>query len=305
MEAFERFCETTSARVGAEGRAWVADAPGFLERLIERWELELDEDAEFEPTQTAFSVTGVRGSTQPVTLRIAYPDGWFAEETAALVHWDGRGAVALVDHDPSGAQLLERPEPGTPLSDEPDEDLALERAATVAQTLWIDDPGGIASLASEVLEWGRTMPGRHHLVGRPFERALVHEAVEWIRELVPTQPEHVLLHGDLRPRNVVAARGGIWLAVEPRPLVGERAFDVVALLRDDAPALTQDRDAGQTRLQHRFDVLTERLGLHRTRLQRWAVAASVDDALWAFEGGDPAGGERKIDVVRLLRELQV
>lgn len=304
METFERFLEATAARTGAE--AWVAAAPGLLEQLIDRWELELapDEDAGGS-IGPAFTVPGVRGGTQPVLLRIVYPDAWFEEETAALVHWDGNGAVGLIDHDPAGAQLLERPEPGTPLAEEDDEDVALGRAAEVAGKLWIADPGGIATLASEVLEWGRTMPGRHHLVGRPFERMLVHEAVESIRELVPTQPEHVLLHGDLRLGTIVAARGGIWLAAEPKPLVGERAFDVVSLLRDGPQALTSDRTAGLERLQHRFDLLSERLGLNRKRLQRWAVAASVDDALWAFEGGDPASGERKIDVVQMLRDLRV
>jgi streptomycin 6-kinase len=306
METFDRFLEETAARIGAEADGWAAAARGLVERLADRWELELaTEELPEEPTGSAFAVPGVRGGADPVLLRIVYPDAWFEEETAALVHWDGNGTVSLIDHDPAGAQLLERPEPGTRLAEEEEEDVALGRAAEVAGRLWIADPGGIATLASEVLEWGRTMPGRHHLVGRPFERTLVHEAVESIRELVPTQPEHVLLHGDLRLGTILAARGGIWLATEPKPLVGERAFDVVSLLREDPEALTADRTAGLERLQQRFDLLSERLGLNRKRVQRWAVAASVDDALWAFEGGDPAGGERKIDVVRMLRDLRV
>lgn len=296
MEALDRFLEQTAARFGDEADGWIAGAPTLLGRLQERWELELDEPDE--DVSSALRIPATRAGTVPVLLKLAFPDGWFAEETAALVHWDGRGVTSLIDHDPQGAQLLERPEPGTRLSEETDEDTALGHAVGVVERLWIADPGGITPLASEATEWGRTMAGRHHLVGRPFERALVHDAATSFRELVPTQGEPVLLHGDLRRDTIVSARGGLWLAVDPKPLVGERAFDAASLVRDVGTTVVADISAEG--LNHRVEVLSERLAVDPDRLRRWTVAVATDQALWSFEGGDAAAGERQIQVARLL-----
>lgn len=298
MEALDRYLEQTAARFGDEADGWIAAAPTLLGRLQERWELELGDPDD--DVSGALRIPATRAGTQPVLLKLAYPDGWFTEEVAALVHWDGRGITSLIDHDPLGAQLLERPEPGTRLSEEDDEDASLGHAVGVAERLWIADPGGITSLSSEAAEWGRTMAGRHHLVGRPFERALVHEAATSFRELVPTQAETVLLHGDLRRDTVVAGRGGLWLAVDPKPLVGERAFDAASLVRDVGTA--DVADISKEQLTHRIEVLSERCSLDPDRLRRWAIASAADQALWSFEGGDTAGGERQAQVARLLRE---
>lgn len=299
MEALDRFLTDTTARFGTAAEGWVGDAPTLLGRLQERWELELDEPDD--DLSNGLKIPATRAGTEPVLLRLAYPDGWFAEETAALVHWDGRGITSLIDHDPAGALLLERPEPGLPLSDEPDEEIGLGRAADVAAKLWIPDPGGITPLGDEAIEWARTMPGRHHLVGRPFERALVQDAAGQLRELVATQGETFLLHGDLRRSTIVSARGGLWIAVGSRPLVGERTFDAASLLRDVGVA--ELADISKEALRRRVDHLVERLALDRDRLLRWAIAAGTDQALWSFEGGDAPTGERQIQVVRLLRDL--
>lgn len=298
MEALDRYLAQTKERFGSAADAWIAGAPTLLGRLQERWELELDEPVD--DVAGGLRIPATRADTQPALLKLAFPDGWFLEGSAALAHWDGRGVTTLIDHDPQGAQLLERPEPGTPLRQIEDEDEALGHAAAVAERLWIADPGGITTVKSEVLEWARTMAGRHHLVGRPFERASVHEAVTSMRELVPTQEEAVLLHGDLRRDTIVAARSGSWLATDPMPLIGERCFDAASLVRDvgtqEVAAITKEQ------LVHRIEVLSARLELDADRLRRWTVACAVDQALWSFEAGDQGGGERQAQVARLLRD---
>jgi streptomycin 6-kinase len=302
MDALDRFLSATTARLGSGADAWIEGAPMLLDRLVERWELELQEPAA--ESADSLKVAALRSGTEPVWVKLAFPDGWFAEEVAALARWDGRGVVTLIDHDPAGAQLLERPEPGTSLAAEEDEVEALGRALEVAERLWIPDPGGITTLTAEALEWSRTMPGRHHLIGRPFERSLAQEAAGWIRELAPTQGPPVLLHGDLRRATVVAARGGLWLATDPRPLVGERTFDVASLLREGHAELAADPVIGRERIRHRFDALTERSDVDPDRLRRWAVAVATDQALWSFEAGDAKGGEQQVEVAKMILELQ-
>lgn len=300
-DAFEDFLAAARTQHGADAESWAAAGPALHDELVVRWELDLTEVIGEDPT--TYVVAGVRSGEIAVTLKIAYPDAWFTEEVAALLHWGGEGAPAVIDHDPRGAVLLERAEPGTPLADDPDEEHALLVACGVAERLWITNPGGIAHLAGEVLEWARTMPGRHHLANRPFERVLVHEAVGAIRELVATQHEQVLLHGDLHLGNIVQAGEDRWLAVAPRPLIGEHAFDAAALIYGGAERIARDRMGGKDRLGRSLDVVSQRLGIDRERLRRWALAIATDYALWDFEAGLRERGEARAGVAEMLRTL--
>lgn len=304
MDPLETFITASRARLGSDAGAWIDALPELIEELTGRWELTLGDP--YDGGSIGYTVPASRGDdARPVVLKITYPDGWFSQEAAALLHWDGSGAVELIDHDVRGALLMERAEPGQPLLEHKDEDEALEIAASVLERLWIPDPGGITPVAVEVLDWATTMPARLDDAGRPFERGLVHEAVAIIRELVPTQGERVLLHGDLHLGNILDAGDGRHVAVDPKPLVGERAFDVTALIRDTQEELVADPEAGRARVQHRFDLLTARLELDRKRVRDWSLAIMVDYALWDFEVGDEDLGATQAEVARMLRDIRI
>ena len=75
--------------------------------------------------------------------------------------------------------------------------------------------------------------------------------------------------------NVLAAAREPWLAIDPKPLAGEREFGLAPVLRDDALG------TGKAALRPRFDRLTGELGLDRERVRGWAIAQTLG---WAFEG---------------------
>lgn len=302
--SLSEFAEWTRARVGPDAEPWLEVLPALIDELTAAWQLD-DLGEPYTGGYIGYTVPATRAGSEPLVLKVSYPDGWFAEEVAALTRWNGVGAVRLIEHDPRGAQLLERAEPGTPLLDEADEDAALETAAEVLETLWVPDPGGITAVATETLQWAASMPRRHDEADRPFERVLVHEAMEGIRMLVPTQPEKVLLHGDLHMGNVLAASRRPWLAVDPKPLIGERAFDVTALIRDKRDELVADTDAGRERVQRRFDLLCERLRLDRKRVKAWSVAIMVAYALGDWAEGYLDEGRQQIEVARMLLDLRL
>jgi streptomycin 6-kinase len=301
-DTFEAFLAGGSASLGAAAGDWADAGPAWLEELIARWELELGD--EVDRGRDTYVVAAERGGERPVTLQLVYPDGWFHDRVAALTRWDGEGAVALIDHDPRGALLLDRPIPGDDLTAQGDEDEALGLAADVLARLWVPAPDDMRTVDQEAGEWVRTMPARHHLAGRPFSRELIHEAVAGARDLFATPSATVLLHGDLRRANVLRGSDG-YVAVDPRPLVGEREFDVTALVRDDPVRLADDPVAGARRVQSRFDLLAERLELDRVRLQMWSFVVLVDATLWSFESGARAYGDAELAVTQLVRELKV
>jgi streptomycin 6-kinase len=248
-------------------------------------------------------VDAIRGRRERVVLRIAFPDGWFEQQVSALLAWDGRGVVELIDHDPRGAQLLERPDPGRPLALVRDDDLAMGAAAEVAKKIWIDDPGGIDAVGAEVAAWAASMDDRNEALGTVVDDDLIEQAREALVIRSGEERERVLLHGNLRLGSILSSKRQPWLATDPQPLVGEREFDVTALLTDGADPLAADVDAGRERIARRFDLLSGRLRCDRERLRGWAIGITIDDALWSFEAGDRDAGIARVAVARMLQDL--
>jgi streptomycin 6-kinase len=88
----------------------------------------------------------------------------------------------------------------------------------------------------------------------------------------------VLLHGDLGPSNVVLSERG-WLAIDPYPVLGERAFDVGHHL--------SRRDLRDAREQ--VASFVDRLDLDERRIAGWTLACCVHDALECRSIGDAMG----------------
>jgi len=153
-------------------------------------------------------------------LKVGVPHRERVHEAEALRFWDGRGAVRLLAAAGHNVLLLERCVPGTPL--DPDD---LGTAAAVLRALHRPAPAGFRGLAAEAGRWRHTIPVKD------YEPALVDRALGLIDELAPTQGEPVVLHQDLHAGNILRSARG-WLAIDPKPLAGEREFDVVALARN-------------------------------------------------------------------------
>ncbi len=299
----EDFRGYTRARIGPEADEWLDRVPRFLRTLAARWDLTLGEP--FTGGVIGFTVAAERDTDgEPVVLKLSYPDGWFADETRAIAEVAGDGMVRLLDHDDGGAQLLERAVPGTSLLEDRDELEGNEIAAGVLQRLWRPAPERFVTVAEEATRWADSMPLRHVREMAPFERPLLDLAVETLRDLVATQGDAVLLHGDLHHGNVLAAEREPWLAIDPKPLVGEREFDITALLRDRREDVLADPDP-HARLQRRFDQLSELFDCDRRRLRDWSFAILVDYALWDFEVNARSIGSDEIQMARLMRSLEL
>ena len=83
-------------------------------------------------------------------------------------------------------------------------------------------------------------------------RLLVEEAEGLFAELLASQDEVTLLHGDLYHHNVLSARREPWLAIDPEGVVGEPACDAAALLHNPVLVLAIPRPG---------ELLKRRIGL--------------------------------------------
>lgn len=299
-DPLERFEAAVRVRVGADADEWLDAVPDLISSVTGRWDLHVTAVAN---RIDAFGLSiPARRDSDRVTLRIAYPDAFLADETAALRAWDGAGAVRVLEEDERGAQLRSSPTPGTALSLERNEMRALRMVADALRELWIAPPVGMQTLAAEVRTWGSSMPERFESVHQPFDEQLMRDAEVMFRSFGPSQMDSVLLHGDVR-LDTFLLDGERAVAIDPKPLAGEPAFDVAALLRDGPGELVRDPAAGRQRLQGRLEQLTDLLDVRASRVRGWAFAVAVDTGLYAYETGDIDGGDLMIEVARLCQSL--
>jgi len=276
------------------GDVWLDELPAIVAACAEQWSLRLDDP--FEPAHISLVLPAELTDGTSAVLKVTFPDTESEHEPAALRHWDGRGAVRLLASDESlRALLVERCIPGAQLWSVEDDEEATRLAAVVLARLWrpAAEENRFRALAGEAARWARELPAEWALLGRPFERELVDEAVAACVELGPDQGEHVVLHQDFHGGNVLRAQREPWLAIDPKPLVGERAFDAASLLRDRRWLLGRPDDAA--RLRRRLDLLASELGLDRERMRRWGIAHAL---AWGFSGRKVE--EDMIECARLL-----
>jgi streptomycin 6-kinase len=279
-------------RATPAGAAWLERLPAIAGEAAERWSLALGQP--FRGSNISLAVPAERADGSSAVLKVNYPEPETEHEADALACWDGLGAARLLDRaDDLGALLVERLEPGTPLWSVDDEDEANIIAAEVLTTLRRDagDGAPFRPLTGEAARWAEQIPERWQRLGRPFERRLVEELVAACRDLV-SEPHGALLHQDFHGGNVLRSGHG-WRAIDPKPLVGDPAFDAASLLRDRRWLLDDPRSPA--RIRRRLDLLAEALELERERLRLWGIVHAL---AWGV-GAD--GHEREmVECARLL-----
>lgn len=298
-EAFRRQIITTFAPHGA---GWLKELPDLLEWSAERWGLQIG------PTFGGLSFNYVAEASlpdgTPVVLKLGVPREELDTEIDALRLYDGQGACRLLDADAErGALLLERLLPGDTLLSLAD-DAATVVAAEVMAKLWHAPPPG--HRFPSVADWAAGLAElRPHFGGScgPFPEWLVDRAEGLFRELLPSQGPTVVLHGDLHHYNILAATRAPWLAIDPKGVIGEPAYEVGALLRNPL-SLPEWPDLAHT-LARRVDQLCEILALDRQRVLGWASAQAVLSAWWMYEDDGPeAELMRWVRVAEVLAELK-
>ncbi|WP_037572348.1 aminoglycoside phosphotransferase family protein [Phaeacidiphilus oryzae] len=290
----ERLRRTIDAWEGPAGQDWLARLPAAVEEFAERWGLTVERVPE--PGGQISLVVLVRtGDGAPAVLKLGLVGPETAQEPAALACWDGAGAVRLLEADPErGAMLLERLSGEVSLRSLAASRAMLEAAETIRR-LWIPAPDGhpFTTVEQRVRELLPTLLVRRDAAGNEELRPLADEAAAAAEALLaepPAEEGPVLLHGDFHQGNVLAGERMKWLAIDPKPLVGERAYDLAWLVRDRLDTLAgSPGPASATR--RRLGRLADALEVDQDRLRGWSLFRAVEAGLWCLAVGDRQGGE--------------
>ncbi len=261
---------------GEDGPRWAARFQQTLDGALARWGLTLE--APYEALSYNF-VARVRRGAEPLVLKLGVPNPELTGEIEALAAFAGRGAVGLRAADPErGALLLERVEPGTPLSALEDDDRAMAIAAQLLQSLWRDAPDGERFWS--VARWGRAVTALHAAGGSPHVRDDHLEAAH--RLLQTPSPKSILLHGDYHQLNVLQRHDGCWVAIDAKGAVGDRGYELWPLMLN-----CLDCADPVARLLARARRLASELGFVPEFVLEWTRAGAVLNLAWTIEDGSP------------------
>jgi streptomycin 6-kinase len=246
-----------AAQSSEQGRAWLAALPARVEELERRWGLSF-EGACAGAAATCSFVAFVRTSDRTAAaLKIGMPHLEAEQELDGLRFWDGEPTVRLLAADAeASALLLERCEPGTPLSErhEAEQD---EVIAGLLRRLWRVPPKrAFRPLELMLRYWVDCALARESdWPDAGFARA----GIALLQELGRPAAGDVLLATDLHAGNVLRAERQPWLVIDPKPFLGDAAYDATQHLLNCLPRVCADPTGTVTRLAERLEVSSERV----------------------------------------------
>ena len=257
-------------------------AAASVAEWLERWRLSVDGAVFATATSTlapAHTATG-----QAVMLKVSHHD----EErrgSALLAAWSGRGAARVLEHE-GDAVLMERatgPRSLVAMSTGGSDAAATSVLCATTATLHEASVDVLEAAAPPELVPLRTW--FRQLFAHADELEPVHrQGAELALALLDSERDVVALHGDLHHANVLDFGERGWLAIDPKALLGERAFDYCNLLCNPSPAFALEPG----RLEARFAAVTDVAGLEPDRFARWLVAWCALSSTWHTLDGDDA-----------------
>ncbi|GAA1220432.1 aminoglycoside phosphotransferase family protein [Pseudonocardia alaniniphila] len=260
----------------AERSGWLARLPATVQGLADRWSLTLGPP--FQPGGVNSWVAPARDRAgRDLVIKVAWRHAEGEHEAAGLRVWAGRGAVHLHDvHVDSTtiALLLERCRPGGALEfarSGPEQD---EIVAGLLRGLWSEPPAGhpFRSLVQMCDDWADEFETSLAAEPDALDPGLARAGTALFRELPRAAGTQRLLVTDLHAGNILAARREPWLVVDPKPHVGDPAYDVLQHMLNCRERLVADPRG----LARRMAGLA---GLDAERVQRWLFARAVQECL--------------------------
>lgn len=258
----------------ADFRAWVGTLPAIVSELAERWELSLGEP--YEAGGRCSWVAPARRSTgEGVVLKVGWRHFEADHEADGLRFWNGDGAARLYAagaFDHTSAVLLERCVPGDPLGSvlsETEQDVVI---AGLLRRLWQHPPDGhpFRALVTMCDAWADEFEEKLAAAPGFVDAGLARDAMALFRELPRTAVDAVLLCTDLHAQNVLAARREPWLVIDPKPYLGDPAYDPLQHMLNCEDRLVSDPEGFSRRMAELLDLDSE-------RLRQWLFARSVQE----------------------------
>lgn len=255
-------------------RAWIDTLPDLVAGLSQRWDLEVG--MPYQPGGESAWVAPARdGAGDELVLKVGWRHPESEHEAEGLRAWSGRGAVLVrMTHreGDTSALLMERCDPGTALGRTEPESRQDEIVADLLRRLWQSPVDGhpFRPLQQMCDQWA----DQYEAGTDPrLDPGLAREGIALFRSLPASADRDVLLVTDLHAGNVLAARREPWLVIDPKPYVGDPAYDPLQHMLNCPERLAADPAALSDRM-------ADLCGVERDRVRRWLFARCVVESSW-------------------------
>lgn len=247
-----------------------------FEDYIARWQLVQDGEPIITHSSKLLPVTQ---HGRPAMLKIAHePDE--KAGNSIMVWWNGEGAASVLEHD-EAALLMERAQGTRSLATmaKNGEDEAATHILCAATARLHAVKRQPLPVLKPLKEWFRDLELHAHQYGGIFL-----DAAATAEALLDDQQEITVLHGDVHHDNFLDFGERGWLAIDPKWIIGDRAFDYTNIFcNPDFDSATPPH-----RFLSRLNVITKAAGLERKRLLQWTLAWAGLSAIWFLEDNQAA-----------------
>jgi streptomycin 6-kinase len=257
----------TSCRRTPERAKWLKRLPDTVATLERRWNLTPGTSFYGEDPSCSYVAAVVTATGTPAVLKVGMPHMEAAHEVAGLRFWAGDPTVHLLtSDDETGAMLLERCRPGTTLRTLQEDEQDVVISGRLRQ-LWRlpPTPHPFRHLSAVTEYWSKETLAQ---AKQWPEAGLVREGLRFFKELPRNATKEVLLATDLHAGNVLRAEREPWLVIDPKPFVGDPAYDATQHLFNCWTRLRSDPDETIRRF-------ADLLGVDHQRVRLWTFARAA------------------------------
>jgi streptomycin 6-kinase len=267
---------------GDAGREWIARLPGLAQGALERWELTLDGEARHGMVGLVLPV--VRKDGGKAALKVQHIDHEHVGEGTALRAWAGDGTVLLLDEhaaEDTSMLLLELLDADRPLTTVNESEAVGIIKELLTRLNAHEAPPEIRKLDDIIARMLAYVPEAVTKLADSREQLLLIRWADAVNDLGRAGDR--LLHWDLHYENVLAGQRESWLAIDPKPLAGDPAFELLPALHNRWDEVVAGGDV-RAAVRRRFDQLSE--GMDRDHAVAWTLARVLQNSLWTVEDGD-------------------
>lgn len=269
------------------GVTWAREVPDTLVHWCYRWGITLSDELPILAMNLV--LFGESAEVGPVVIKTTPPHPEATAEIDTLRHHHDPAVVELLHAEPGVSIMVQRRVlPGTTLKSAIDagvltEEAAVDVAASMMRKFWIEPPAGATFIGLDY--WFRALynyRATYPRGGGPIPHDHVELAIRQADELLATQRETVMLHGDIHHYNILRDQDHSWTLIDPKGLVGERGYDIGTWLLN--PIFFDRRPDVAEMTEYRLNRFSELLGIERRRLWQWAMAHAVLSDCWNVAG---------------------
>ena len=258
-------------------RAWLAGLEGLVAELVATWSL-AEVGRPFQPGGASAWVAPVRTTDgRDAVLKVGWTHDEALHEADGLRFWAGDGTVRLYASRAEGATtalLLERCRPGTPLGEAEQPERQDVVVSEVLRRLWREPPGDMLfrPLTQMCDAWASEFEDDAAEADDLPDPGIIRAGMELLRGLPRTAQRNVVLGTDLHAGNILAAEREPWLVIDPKPYVGDPAYDPVQYMLNNPGRLMTDSDGF-------IGGIADLAGVDRERLAQWVFARCVSESM--------------------------